>query len=200
MQTADRDALSHPTLGELVKVYGKIGILGFGGGYAVLAFIRSETVERQKWITEAQFDHVVEMMSFAPGATTINVMAAIAYRLQGWPGLLTGTVAVLWPSFVLILALAQVTAVLHNPWVAGSLKGVEVAVVGLLIDVVVTLAKEVPRAAITVALAVLAGALVFLGINPALTLLLVAAIGLMDFLIRHRPLPDSRAPDPPNPS
>jgi chromate transporter len=179
-----------PTLAELVKVYGKIGILGFGGGYAVLAFIRTETVERQRWITAAQFDHIVEMMSFAPGATTINVMAAIAYRLNGWAGLVAGTVAVLWPSFVLILLMARLTAVLHSPWLAGALKGVEVAVVALLIDVVITLGKEVPRALLTVCLGVLAAVLVLVGVNPALTLLLVATLGLIDYLIRRRPLPD----------
>ncbi len=178
----------------MVQVYGKIGILGFGGGYAVLAFIRSETVEERRWLTPEQFDHILEMTSFAPGATTVNVMAAIAYRLRGWPGLLAGTVAVLWPSFLMILALARLTEALHDPWVLGALKGVEVAVVGLLIDVVVTLAKEVPRAAITVALGVLAGVLVLLGINPALTLLLVAAIGLADYLIRRRPLPERPRP------
>lgn len=171
-------------------MYGKIGILGFGGGYAVLAFIRTETVERQRWITAAQFDRMVEMMSFAPGATTINVMAAIAYRLNGWRGLLAGTAAVLWPSFVLILLMARLTAVLHSPWLAGALKGVEVAVVGLLIDVVIMLGKEVPVALLTVCLALLAAVLVLVGVNPALTLLMVAALGLVDYLIRRRPLPD----------
>ncbi len=114
-----------PSLLALIGVYTKIGILGFGGGYAVLAFIRSEVVDKHGWQSAEQFDHVVEMTAFAPGPTTSNVLAAIAFRLHGWKGMVLGSIAALWPSFVLIMILAAVTRVLHNPWLSGALHGIE---------------------------------------------------------------------------
>lgn len=180
----------------LLGVYTKIGILGFGGGYAVLAFIRSEVVDKQGWQTAEQFDHVVEMTAFAPGPTTSNVLAAIAFRLHGWKGLVLGSIAALWPSVVLIMILAAVTQVLHNPWLSGALHGIEVAVVGLLVGVTWTLWKDVPKAVITAALAVLAMGLTLLGISPVITIVVAAALGLADFLVRRRPLQNEPSGDP----
>ncbi len=176
------------TMRKLVLTYTKIGILGFGGGYAVLSFIRQEVVEHHGWQSAEQFDHVVEMSAFAPGPTTTNVLAVIAYRLRGWKGLVAGAMAVLWPSFILILILAKVTQVLHNPWLSGALHGIELAVVGLLADVVWTLWKDVPKAAVTVFAAAMAFVLTILGISPVLIILGAAAVGLGEFLVRRQPL------------
>lgn len=177
-----------PRLITLLGVYTKIGILGFGGGYAVLSFIRSEVVTNHRWLTDLQFDHVVELASFAPGPTTTNVLASVALRLRGWKGMILGFIAAIWPSFVLILVLADVTQVLHNPWLSGALHGVEVAVVGLLVDVVWTLWNDVPRAVITGVVAVLAFVLTLLGISPIITIATAASAGLVEFLIRRKPL------------
>lgn len=182
-----------PDLRELVTVYGKIGILGFGGGYAVLAFIRAEVVTSRAWMTDEQFDHIVEMTAFAPGATTINVMAAIAYRLLGPAGVAVGALAVLWPSFLVILALAAATAVMRQPWLVGALRGVEVAVVGLLATVVATLGKDLPRHMLLYAIAAGAFVLTLAGLDPVWTVLLAAAAGALDFLVRRRPFPNPGA-------
>lgn len=185
---------------QLLMVYMKIGILGFGGGYAVLSFIQSEVVVRNRWLTEEQFDHMVEMTSFAPGPTTTNVMGAIAYRLLGWPALVLGTAAVLWPSFLLILVLAKLSDVLHSPMVKGILSGIELAVIGLLVDVVVTLWHDVPKVWLTVILALVALAATMLNVNPALTILVVAVLGTVDFLIRKKPLEAPARPNNAKPS
>jgi chromate transporter len=178
-----------PSLGDLGLVYTKIGMVGFGGGYAVLSLIRSEVVERRGWLRPESFDHLLEMTAFAPGATTVNVLTAIAYRLVGLPGVLLGTLALLWPSFVLMLALAASTALLHTAWLVGALRGVEVAVIGLLATVVVTLGGDLPRAIPLYVLALLAFLLTLFGFSPLLAVLLSAALGAVDFLLRRTPLP-----------
>ncbi|PSR22198.1 MAG: chromate transporter [Sulfobacillus acidophilus] len=175
-----------PTLRQLLQVYMKIGLLGFGGGFAVLAFIRSEVVDRNHWVTPEQFDHMVEMSAFAPGPTTTNVLAAIAYRLRGWRGLIVGTFSVLWPSFLLILVLAKLTAVLHDPWITGALRGMEIAVVGLLVDVIWTLWQDVPHRFLTVAVAVVAGGLTWIGLNPALIVVSAAVFAYLQFRWQSR--------------
>ncbi|PWI56930.1 chromate transporter [Sulfoacidibacillus thermotolerans] len=168
-------------LRDVWRVYTKIGVLGFGGGFAVLSFIRTETVERHQWLTDEQFDHVIEFTSFSPGATTINVMTAVAYRIRGWMGVVVGITAVLWPSFLLILGLATVTSMIHSPWVQGILAGIEAAVVGLLVVVVRSLYLELPRKKFYLVLAILAGLLTFLGLNPALVVLFAALAGIVAY-------------------
>jgi len=176
------------TLWRLVAVYTKIGTLGFGGGYAVLAFIRSEIVTKRQWITQAQFDEIVEMSAFAPGPTTTNVLAAIALRLEGTKGLVLGFLAVIWPSFVLILGLADATMVLHNSYLTGALRGIEVAVIGLLLDVVWTLWKDVPHVLVTGLVVVLAVALTIVGISPIITIGVALLIAAGDYALRRSPL------------
>lgn len=173
---------------SLLGVYTKIGTLGFGGGYAVLSFIRSETVEKHAWITASQFDQIVEMSAFAPGPTTTNVLAAIALRVKGTKGLVFGFLAVIWPSFLLILGLADATAVLHNSYLTGALRGIEVAVIGLLLDVVWTLWKDVPHIVLTILIAAMAIGLTIVGVSPIITIVLASVITLADYAIRKAPL------------
>lgn len=177
---------SEVRLRDVWTVYTKIGVLGFGGGFAVLSFIRAETVERHHWLTDEQFDHIIEFTAFSPGATTINVMAAIAYRLRGVLGVLIGISAVLWPSFLLILGLATVTSSIQSPWLHGALTGIEAAVVGLLVVVVRSLFSDLPRKKIYPVIAVLAGLLTIFGMNPAFVVLLAALSGMLAFSLRRR--------------
>lgn len=189
---SDEQPKKQVSLLSLVGVYTKIGTLGFGGGYAVLSFIRSEVVEKHAWITSAQFDQIVEMSAFAPGPTTTNVLAAIAMRVKGTKGLVAGFIAAIWPSFLLILGLADATAVLHNPYLTGALRGIEVAVIGLLLDVVWTLWQDVPHIFLTVLIAVMAVGLTILGVSPIITIVLASAIALADYAIRKSPLETRR--------
>ncbi|MCY0863624.1 MAG: chromate transporter [Sulfobacillus sp.] len=174
------------SLGRLLAVYTKIGLLGFGGGYAVLSFIRSELVDQHHWIPAEQFDHVVEMASFAPGATTINVLAALAYRIHGFIGMVAGTIAVLWPSFLLVVGLARLTAALQNPVLLGVLHGMEIAVIGLLLNVVVTLGRDVPRTFGMLIPFTAGWGLTLVGWNPAAIILVIAAGGILTTYVQTR--------------
>ncbi len=181
-----QETLPRVRLRDVWGVYMKIGVLGFGGGFSVLSFIRSETVERHHWLKDEQFDHIVEFTAFSPGATTINVMAAIAYRVRGWLGVLVGVVAVLWPSFLLILGLATATSMIRSPWVQGALTGIEAAVVGLLVVVVRSLFLDLPRKKIYLIVAILAGLLTLFGLNPAFVVLMAAVSGIFSVFVHRR--------------
>lgn len=166
-------------LTDLLAVGAKIGLLGFGGGYAVLAVIREETVTRRRWLSAEQFDHVIEMTALAPGATTINVLGALGYRFAGLSGMATIVSAVLLPSFFLVLALAASTAAVHVPLVQSALRGVEAAVVGLLVAVLWDLVHDLrPRRPEWVVIA-LAAILTILDVNPALVVLGGALAGYL---------------------
>jgi chromate transporter len=191
-------------LGDLLPLmlaYSKIGLLGFGGGYAVLSFIRQELVERRGWLSRREFDEVVEMAALAPGAVTTNVLSAIAFRRAGSAGLMAGLLAALWPSFLLILLLAQLGTLAHSRWMEGAYRGLEVAVVGLLADVAVSLWNDLPRNRYLRILPLAAAAATLAGVNPAATVLLAALSG---FGLGHfqgwleTPRATKTPPDPPS--
>ena len=135
-----------PTKWNVTRTYFKIGALGFGGGYAVLDLIHSELVMKRKWLSEQGFEDMTALSEMAPGALTVNLLAAIAYRMGGIRTMIAATAALILPSFVLIIALAGLfLAWQDNPVVQSAMKGLTAGVVGLLIAVVWDIAKGVPK-------------------------------------------------------
>ena len=89
---------------QLICVYLKIGVFGFGGGYAMLSLIQFEIVERYHWLTLQQFTDVVAISQMTPGPIGINSATYIGYTVTGniW-GAVIATVAVCLPYFRMVL-------------------------------------------------------------------------------------------------
>ncbi|MDD6209382.1 MAG: chromate transporter [Bacteroidales bacterium] len=96
---------------QLFLVYIKIGLFGFGGGYALLSLIQFEVVERYKWITDQQFTDIVAISQMTPGPIGINSATYIGYTATGnvW-GAIIATFAVCLPSFILVLLISYYLA------------------------------------------------------------------------------------------
>jgi len=200
---ADRNGImtkspdSTPKRRDIILTYLKIGTIGFGGGYAVMDLIHDEMVDKRGWLTEQRFQNAVALSEMAPGALTVNLMAGIAYRLGGVQTMLLATMALIIPSFVVILALAGLFLVWqHHPLVEGALEGLTAGVVGLLLAVVWDLIKKAPRhwCCFAVGVAALVIGFVFPG-NPAWLVLMGglagSAKGFADALKRKRNLSGS---------
>ena len=89
---------------QLIYVYLKIGLFGFGGGYAMLSLIQFEIVDRHHWLTLQQFTDIVAISQMTPGSIGINSATYIGYSVTGsvW-GAVVATVAVCLPSFLMVL-------------------------------------------------------------------------------------------------
>ena len=89
---------------QLIYVYLKIGLFGFGGGYAMLSLIQFEIVDRHHWLTLQQFTDIVAISQMTPGPIGINSASYIGYSVTGsvW-GAVVATVAVCLPSFLMVL-------------------------------------------------------------------------------------------------
>src|SRR6185436_18458091 len=74
------------TLGGLFLSFLKIGLVGFGGGVAVLAEIRTLTVRKRHWLTDLEFAEAVALAQSLPGASAGNSVTYIGVRLRGWRG------------------------------------------------------------------------------------------------------------------
>ncbi len=134
-----------PTTLDIVRVWLKIGTIGFGGGYAVLDLIHSELVVKHAWLSEQRFENMTALSEMAPGALTVNLLAGIAYRLGGVGTMILATLALILPSFLLIVALAGAfLAWENNPVVRFAMEGLTAGVVGLLFAVAWDMVRRIP--------------------------------------------------------
>ncbi len=120
---------------QLICVYLKIGVFGFGGGYAMLSLIQFEIVERYHWLTLQQFTDVVAISQMTPGPIGINSATYIGYTVTGniW-GAVIATVAVCLPSFLMVLFISYFFVKFkNNKYVNAAMSGLlpmSVALIG----------------------------------------------------------------------
>ncbi len=127
---------------QLVYVYLKIGIFGFGGGYAMLSLIQAEVVDTYKWISLQDFTDIVAISQMTPGPIGINSATYIGYTAihnAGYSmevsvlGSVLATVAVCLPSFILVLLVSYSFARFkNNRYVEAAFMGLRPATVGLI--------------------------------------------------------------------
>ena len=87
---------------QLFLVYLKIGLLGFGGGYAMLSMIQFEVVEKHGWMTLSEFGDVVALSQMTPGPISINCATYVGYQVGGVPGSLLASFSIVLPSLILL--------------------------------------------------------------------------------------------------
>lgn len=120
----------------------KIGLFGFGGGYAMLPLIQHEVVNVHNWISVSDFTDIIAISQTTPGPIAFNSATYIGYTavstmgfspLQGIVGSAVCTLAVSLPSFILMtLICAFFFKLNNNPWVRASLSVLKPAVIGLI--------------------------------------------------------------------
>jgi Chromate transport protein ChrA len=120
---------------QLFWTYLKIGLFGFGGGYAMLSLIQYEVVEKQAWISNAEFTDIVAISQVTPGPIGINSATYIGYIVTGnMGGSVIATLAVMFPSFFLVLLVAKMYKKnKQNPYVADVFSGLRPVVIGLIL-------------------------------------------------------------------
>lgn len=87
---------------QLFWAYLKIGIFGFGGGYAMLSMIQFEIVDHYVWMTVEEFADMVALSQMTPGPVSINIATYIGYTVGGIFGSLVATAAIVLPSLLML--------------------------------------------------------------------------------------------------
>ena len=119
---------------QLFWTYTKIGLFGFGGGYAMLSLVQDEVVVKHGWITEQQFTDIVALSQVTPGPIGINSATYIGYTATGSIlGAVVATLAVSLPSFTLVMLISMAfSRFRQNRWVEAAFVGIRPASVGLI--------------------------------------------------------------------
>ena len=112
----------------------KIGLFTFGGGYAMIALLENEFVEKKKWIEKDEFLDVAAIAESTPGPIAINAATYIGYKNAGIIGSMITTLGICIPSFIIIYTIALFfDAFLSLTLVAYAFKGIQICVVYLIL-------------------------------------------------------------------
>ena len=123
-----------PTLGGLFLSFLKIGTVGFGGGLAVIAQIRTLAVQQRRWLTEQDFSSGFALAQTLPGTAAGNVATYVGLRLRGVRGAAVSIAGFILPSMLMMIALAILYRHLrYLPDTDRLFHGLNAAVVALII-------------------------------------------------------------------
>ena len=124
---------------ELFIVFFKIGLLTFGGGYAMIPMIEAEALSRG-WITEEMLYNFLAISESTPGSFAVNISTFVGNTVGGILGSIAATLGVILPSFIIILIIFQFyKKFITNKYVKYVLFGLRAVVVGLILGVAINL-------------------------------------------------------------
>ena len=127
----------------LFLTFAKVGVMTFGGGYAMLPILQREVVENKGWATDEELTDYFAIGQCTPGVIAVNTATFIGQKQRGIAGGIVATLGVVFPSLVIISALAGVIAAFsHLTWVAHAFAGVRVCVCVLIFNAVLKLMKS----------------------------------------------------------
>lgn len=181
------------SLGMLFFTFFKIGLFTFGGGYAMIALLEEEFIQRRKWLDKDEFLDMAAIAESTPGPVAINSATYLGYKLAKVPGAATATVAVCLPSFLIIYAISlffeqftQLTVI------ANAFKGIQVCVIYLIFSAGVRMLKALDKSpfatgVLAAVMLVMVGlSLAGVNVSSILLILLSGAAGVAAWLIGRR--------------
>ena len=179
---------------DLFLTFAKIGLFTFGGGYAMIAMIENNCVERKQWITHDEMMNVTVIAESTPGPIAINCATFTGYKKAGFVGALAATLGMIMPSFVVIYLISMLLDnFLELTIIANAFKGIRIAVGILILDAAITMIKKMHKKILPRAI-MLSSCVVMLCINifawsfSSISLMLIAAaVSLMIFILNGAP-------------
>ena len=128
---------------DLFLTFAKVGVMTFGGGYAMLPILQREVVENKNWATEEELTDYFAIGQCTPGIIAVNTATFIGQKNKGTLGGIIATLGLVFPSLVIITLLAGViTQFSHLAWVNHAFGGIRVCVCVLILNAVGKLYKK----------------------------------------------------------
>ena len=166
---------------SLFLTFAKVGVMTFGGGYAMLPILQREVVENKGWATDEELTDYFAIGQCTPGVIAVNTATFIGQKRRGIIGGIAATLGVVFPSLIIIAALAGVIdAFSHLAWVQHAFAGIRVCVCVLIFNAVLKLWKGAVKDVwgLVIFLVILALS-VFTKLSPIIYVLAAAVAGLL---------------------
>ncbi|NLO82738.1 MAG: chromate transporter [Clostridiales bacterium] len=173
---------------KLFLVFFRIGAFTFGGGLAMIPFIKREIVDNNHWIEEEDIVDIFAIVQSVPGVIAVNSAIFVGYRVAGLLGSVVSALGVVLPSFVIIAIIAMFFSTFKSiPVVANAFEGISAGVTALIVSALLNLRK----ASIKDAYGWLIAACVFIimtvtDISAVYLLLASAILGLIISYVRRK--------------
>ena len=124
----------------------KIGAFTFGGGYAMLALLEHELIDRKHWLTRQEFLDMIAISESTPGPIAINSATYLGYRIGGVRGAAIATTAVSLPSLIIIYCISlMLDQFLQLSLVNNAFRGIQVCVVYLIFSAGLRMVKTMEK-------------------------------------------------------
>ena len=170
----------------------KIGLFTFGGGYAMLALLENEFVEKRAWLEKDEFLDMVAIAESTPGPIAINSATYIGYKKAGFLGSTLATVGVCIPSVVIIFLISLFfDSFLAFPLVANAFRGIRICVIYLILSAGIKMLSGMKKTPLSIAvfastLAVMCLCTLFSkGFSSIAVILISGAVGLAVYFSKN---------------
>lgn len=131
------------SLKEIIKVFTKLGIIGFGGPAAHIAMMREEVVVKRKWMDEQHFLDLLGATNLIPGPNSTEMAIHIGYDKAGWKGLIIAGLCFILPAVLLTGVLAYFYKNYGElPQIQPFIYGIKPAIIAIILGAVFPLAKK----------------------------------------------------------
>lgn len=166
---------------DLFLTFAKVGVMTFGGGYAMLPILQREVVDNKGWATEEELMDYFAIGQCTPGIIAVNTATFIGQKHKGIAGGIFATLGVVFPSLIIISLLAGVIeAFSHIIWVQNAFGGIRVCVCVLIFNAVMKLLKKAVIDKFTFAIfAVVALGSIFTPLSPIVFVIVAAIVGIL---------------------
>jgi chromate transporter len=181
---------SDVALSRILREWGRIGCIGFGGPPTHIALLRELCVRRRQWLGEEDFEDAIAACNLLPGPASTQLAIYCAWRLRGRIGAVVGGLAFIVPGLLLIIALAAVFLAAAPPrWVLGAGAGAGAAVAAVAVHAGLSLvpsswARAAARSRVRWIVYVGAGGAAAATIGPWLVLVLLGC-GAVELLLQR---------------
>ena len=165
----------------LFIAFARVGVMTFGGGYAMIPILEREIVDKHGWASSEELMDYYAVGQCPPGIIAVNTATFIGQKNRGILGGIVSTLGLVFPSVVIISILAGlITNFSHLVWVKNAFAGIQVCVCVLIFNAVVKLLKKsvVDQRTAAIFAVVLVGS-VFLDLSPAWFVIAAAVAGIL---------------------
>lgn len=134
------------SLKDLFFIFFKIGLFTFGGGYAMMAMMQQEFVEKRKWISAEDMLDIVAISESTPGPVAVNSATSLGYQMHGFWGAVVATVSEILPAFSIMYVLSLfLNEVMDVPIIKAAFNGIQCAVAVLILRAGFSLWKSIKK-------------------------------------------------------
>jgi len=170
---------------ELFASFAKVGVMTFGGGYAMLPILQREVCEKKKWATDEEIMDYYAIGQCTPGVIAVNTATFIGNKCKGILGGIIATLGMVFPSLVIITLIATViTSFSSLEWVQHAFAGIRVCVCVLILNATLKLWKKaiIDPLTLVLFLAVFIASVLF-DLSPVIYVVFAAVVGIIYQLV-----------------